>query len=178
MLKLGVIDPQRRSEYSGDGAPGRSRGLEHDADARILRACTSPVKCGSRPATIRSKVDLPQPDGPISTVMLWAHLEHEIADGGNRSVRARVGLVLDADVKPACCASGSYVVQGAAPEIFDCEHDGDEGDGVAENRRHVEELKVEVKLEAYAVRAPEQLDHETIFQMSEIPEREAAAKYG
>ena len=56
--------------------------------------------------------------------------------------------------------AGRTSFKGLHQQIFDCEHDGDEGDGVAENGRHVEELKVEVELEAYAVRAPKQLDHQ------------------
>ena len=61
---------------------------------------------------------------------------------------------------------------GLHQEIFDCQHDGDKGKRVAEDRRHVEELEIEVKLEAHPVRAPEQFHHENDFP----DEREARAR--
>ena len=72
--------------------------------------------------------------------------------------------------------AGRTSFKGLHQQIFDCEHDGDEGDGVAENGRHVEKLEVEVELEADAVRAPEKLDHQHDLPDEEMPEREAAAK--
>ena len=66
---------------------------------------------------MRNSVVLPQPDGPINTVMLSGlNLENEVADGGDeRAVRPDMRLLLDADFKPACYASVLNVVQWVAP---------------------------------------------------------------
>ena len=66
---------------------------------------------------MRSSVVLPQPDGPISTVMLsGCDFEDEIANGNELgAVGTYVRLVLDADFKPACYASALSVVQWVAP---------------------------------------------------------------
>src|SRR6476661_6790449 len=123
---------------------------------------TSPMKRLSSPATMRNSVVLPQPDGPISTVMLC---------GRTSSTKSRMAGILVPSapiwvfssmrmsnwlVAPAGRAS----FKGLHQQIFDCEHDGDEGDGVAKDGRHVEKLEVEVKLKADAVRPTEQLDHQ------------------
>ena len=50
---------------------GRSRGSWNMKPMRVSGGMpTSPVKRWSRPATMRRSVVLPQPDGPIRTVML------------------------------------------------------------------------------------------------------------
>ena len=78
---------------------------------------TLPVKRSSRPAMMRNNVVLPQPDGPISTVMLSGSPRARSRGWRELGVPSapRVGLVLDADVKLACYASGLSVVQWAAP---------------------------------------------------------------
>ena len=99
-------------------APGKQpRLLEHDADARVVRhvhlAGEAIVEAGDD-AQQRGLAATRRAHQHRHTLRL--HLEHHVADGGDpRPVRPDMGLLLDVDLKPACCASGSYVVQGAAP---------------------------------------------------------------
>src|SRR5512134_427279 len=111
---------------------------------------------------MRRSVVLPQPDGPISTVMLSGATSRTKSRMATSEVPSALKCVFCSTrisnrlVTPA----GRMSFNGLHQEIFDCQHDGDKGERIAEDRRHVEELEIEVKLKAYAVRPPEQLDDE------------------
>src|SRR4029078_11755263 len=115
-----------------------------------------PTKRSSSPARMRSSVVLPQPEGPISTVMLSGTISRTKSRIAGTSVPSTPTWVFSSMrisnrlVAPA----GRTSFKGLYQQIFDCEHDGDEGNGIAEDGRHVEKLEVEVELEANAVRAP------------------------
>src|SRR5262245_7668294 len=145
---------------------GKSRGSWNMKPIRVSGGMpTVPAKRSSRPATMRNSVVLPQPDGPIKTVMLSGATSSTKSRTATSLVPSALTCVFSATrisnrlVTPA----GRMSFNGLHQEIFDCQHDGDKGKGVTEDRRHVEELKIEVKLEAHAVRSSEQLHHENDF---------------
>ena len=91
--------------------------LKHEADARIFRhddfADEAIIEAGEN-AEQRGLAAAGRPHQHRHAV--GHDIEDEVADRGNgRPVDPDMGLLLDADFKPACCASGSNVVQGAVP---------------------------------------------------------------
>src|SRR6516165_781018 len=123
---------------------------------------TRPRKRVSSPATMRSSVVLPQPDGPISTVMLCGRTSSRRSRmAGIRVPSTPIWVFSSMRISNWLVApAGRASFKGLHQQIFDCEHDGYKGDGVAENGRHVEELEVEVELKAHPVWPTEQLDHQ------------------
>ena len=120
-LEVGSRETRRgatRSIFCSTVRQGRRRGSWNMMPMRASGGTsTVPTKRSSRPATMRNSVVLPQPDGPINTVMLsglTSSTKSRMA-GKQRAVGADVRLLLDADFKPACYASVLNVVQWVAP---------------------------------------------------------------
>src|SRR5262245_64061684 len=91
---------------------------------------TAPENRSSRPATMRNSVVLPQPDGPIKTVMLSGATSSTKSRTATSLVPSALTCVLSSMrisnrlVTPA----GGMSFNGLHQEIFDCQHDGDEGE--------------------------------------------------
>src|SRR6478672_12113725 len=105
---------------------------------------TSPMKRLSSPATMRNSVVLPQPDGPISTVMLCGCTSSTRSRmAGMRVPSAPTWVLSSMRISNRLVApAGRTSFKGLNQQIFDCEHDGDEGNGIAEDGRDVEKLEV------------------------------------
>ena len=124
---------------------GSSRGSWNMTPMRALSGtCTLPVKRSSRPATMRSSVVLPQPDGPISTVMLCGCTSSTRSRmAGIRVPSAPTWVFSSMRISNRLVApAGRTSFKGLHQQIFDCEHDGDEGNGIAKDGRHVKKLEV------------------------------------
>src|ERR1700692_3049075 len=119
-----------------------------------------PRKSGSRPAAIFRIVVLPHPEGPISA-------PNDPASSRSFKPRTTSTAVPSADRKvfasmrsssgaasPSDCASFKRLHQKAC----DHKHEHDEGDRIAQYPGHVEQREGRAQHEAYAVRAPDQLD--------------------
>ena len=85
-LRLGLLE-------DGPAHGGQLAGavLAHVEPADLERAAASPPwKCGTRPQSARSSVDLPEPDTPASTVKVpGLELERDVAQRGPARVRDR-----------------------------------------------------------------------------------------
>src|SRR3546814_265107 len=140
---------------------------------------TRPAKSRSSPSTMRSVVVLPQPEGPMRQVKL---------PGASAKRRSRSTAVSAPSAErnalpsmrtsscPGQCAGPPAVGMGFKRlnhNEFDAQHDADEGQGIAEDGGHVEQLEIEVDLEADAVRAAEQLDHQ-----HDLPDQRQAVAAG
>src|SRR4029078_6791276 len=121
-----------------------------------------PTKRSSSPARMRSSVVLPQPEAPISTVILSGTISRTKSRIAGTSVPSTPTWVFSSMrisnrlVAPARRAAFKGVYQ----EIFAGEYEGDKGEGVAKNRRHIEKLEIEMELETDAVRPAKQFNHE------------------
>src|SRR5262249_60276898 len=117
---------------------------------------TPPSKSRSRPATIRSSVVLPHPDGPTSAAT--SPLRRL-----NTSSPSTSSFPPEAARKDFCLMLTSSRPRAPAGDIsfkrlhqkgFDCQHDGDEGESIGQDAGDVEQLKRDPDLEADTVRPP------------------------
>src|SRR5262245_3368113 len=126
---------------------------------------TLPSKSQSSPATIRSRVVFPHPEGPtsaatsplrklnVSSPSTW-RLPPEAA----RNDFCRM-LTSSRPRAPA----GDMSFKRLHQKRFDCQHDGDESESIGQDARNVEQLERDPDLETDAVRPPEQFDNEHDF---------------
>src|SRR5438270_8960004 len=109
---------------------------------------------------MRSNVVLPQPDGPTSAATSpCAKLKARSARTWSMPpAGASNDFCLIATSSrsrtPACDMSFERLHQ----ESFNRQHDGDEGQSIGQNARHVEELEGDPDLEPHAIGAAEQFD--------------------
>src|SRR5271165_2654800 len=134
---------------------------------------TEPSKLRSSPARMRIRVDLPQPEGPISapvspsssakersamTSTLWPAAVQTVFLATRASSRAR-------------SPTGDVTFKGLHQDCFDDEHERGEGQRIREQQRDVEQLERDIDFETDPIRPPHQLDHQ-----DDLPdERQAGA---
>src|SRR5262249_4444884 len=125
-------------------------------------SATPPSKSRSSPATIRSSVVLPQPDGPTSaaTFPLPRLNASSPSTWSFPPEAARKDFCLMLTSSRSRAPTGDMSFKRLHQERFDCQHDGDEGESIGQDARDVEQLERNPDLEADAVRTPEQLDNE------------------
>src|SRR5271165_324087 len=126
---------------------------------------TEPSKLRSSPARMRIRVDLPQPEGPISapvspsssakersamTSTLWPAAVQTVFLATRASSRAR-------------SPTGDVTFKGLHQERFDDEHDRGEGQRIREQQRDVEQLERDIDFETHSVRPTHQLDDQHDF---------------
>src|SRR4029077_5121829 len=132
------------------------------ASVRWAGNATLPSKSWSSPATIRSSVVFPHPEGPTSAATSplprlntsspsTCRLPPEVA-------RKDFCLMLTSS-RPRTPA-GDMSFKRLHQKRFDCQHDGYEGESIGQDARDVEQLERDPDLETDAVRTPEQLDNE------------------
>src|ERR1700733_1641339 len=123
---------------------------------------TEPSKSRSRPARMRNSVDLPQPDGPISTpVSPTSSANERSARTGTLCPDAvRKDLLATRASSRARSPTRDMTFKRLHRECFDDEHDRGEGQGVGEQERDVEQLEGGIDFEPHAVRPAHQLDHQ------------------
>src|SRR5919205_3551460 len=119
---------------------------------------TSPSKSRSSPATIRSSVVFPHPDGPTSAATSPRRRL-------NTSSPSTWSFPPEAARKDFCLMLTSSRPRAPAGDMsfkrlhqkrFDCQHDGDEGESIGQDAGHVEQLERDPDLEAHAVGPSEQ----------------------
>src|SRR5215470_14956302 len=92
-------------------APGPRTGVPSDS--------TRPVVGWSRPATMRSRVDLPQPEGPSSTRKSWSSIVSEVGSsarvGGRRPTPGKVRLT--PSISRPATTPGSAETPGEQPAV-------------------------------------------------------------
>src|SRR5207245_6054268 len=123
---------------------------------------TPPSKSRSSPATMRSSVVLPQPDGPTSaaTCPLPRLNASSPSTWSFPPEAARKDFCLMLTSSRSRAPAGDMSFKRLHQERFDCQHDGDERESIGRDARDVEQLKRNSDFEADAVRTPEQLDNE------------------
>src|ERR671925_1094130 len=130
---------------------------------------TSPSKSRSSPATIRSSVLFPHPDGPTSAAT--SPLKRLNASSPStwsfppEAARKDFCLMLTSS-RPRAPA-GDMSLKRLHQKRFDCQHDGDEGESIGQDARDVEQLKRDPNFETNTVRAPSSSTMSTIFQTSD-----------
>ena len=124
---------------------------------------------------MRSVVVLPQPDGPSRQANSPGRISKErsrnaviMTPSADLNVFSAMST-LSGTLAPTGCMS----FKGLHQKEFDEEHDRHEGQGIGENRSDVEELEIEMDLEADAVRAAEQFDHQ-----DDLPDQRYARSRG
>src|SRR5690606_6068986 len=107
-----------------------------------------------------------QPEGPMTQVKLPGARSNSRSRSTSVSepsaARKDLRTILTSS-GPGACAGSPAVGMGLKRlnhQEFDEQHDADEGESVAENGGDIEQLEIEVDLEADAIRASEQLDHQ------------------
>src|SRR5215813_14286761 len=121
---------------------------------------TWPSKSRSRPATIRSSVVFPHPDGPTSaaTSPLRRLNVSPPSTWSFPPEAARKDFCLMLTSSRPRAPAGDMSFKRLHHECFDCQHDGDEGESIGQDAGDVEQLKRHPDLEADAVRPPQELD--------------------
>src|SRR5271167_2261027 len=112
-----------------------------------------PSKLWSRPATIRIRVDLPQPDGPISAPIRpasrrKARLDRTSTGWPEAFTRRLRATRTSSGARPP---SGDMAFKGLHHEGFDHQHRRGERQGVGEEQGDVEQLEGDVDLKSDAV---------------------------
>src|SRR5215468_4953992 len=123
---------------------------------------TWPSKSRSRPATIRSSVVFPHPDGPTSaaTSPLRRLNTSSPSTWSFPPEAARKDFCLMLTSSRPRAPAGDMSFKRLHPKRFDCQHDGDEGESIGQDAGDVEQLKGDPDLETDTVRPPEQFDNE------------------
>src|SRR5262249_53067062 len=123
---------------------------------------TAPSKSTSRPATIRSIVVLPQPEGPTNAPT-------SPSASRNATSRSTSAPSPAADTKAlrtmrtssrSESPAGRASFKGLHQEGFDRQHDGGEAQRIGQDSCHIEELERNTDLESDPVGPSQQLDHE------------------
>src|SRR5208283_4043246 len=114
---------------------------------------TAPEKARSRPATIRSRLDLPQPDGPTSATMAPFSTRSEKESKTTRSpppasAKALRKMSISRAMQPP---PAGLALERAQHEGFHQNHQADKGQGIGEQQLEVEKLEGLVHLEADAI---------------------------
>src|SRR5215471_17887359 len=123
---------------------------------------TAPSKSASSPATMRSIVVLPQPDGPTNApISPWLRV-----NAMSRSTSAGAPAADTNDFRTMRTSSraesptGRTSFKGLHQKRFDRQHDCGEAQGIGENTCHIEELERNTDLESDAVGPSQELDDE------------------
>src|SRR5580700_5957123 len=122
---------------------------------------TEPSKLRSRPARMRSSVDLPQPDGPINAPVSPSSSANERSAMTGASCPEAVRKDFSATRASSRTRSppGDMTFKGLHRKRFDDEHDRREGQRISEQQRDVEQLESRIDFEPHAVWSAHQLDH-------------------
>src|SRR5215831_3782566 len=121
-----------------------------------------PSKSRSRPATIRSSVVFPHPEGPTSAAtspVPRLNTSSPSTWSFPPEVARKDFCLMFTSSRPRTPA-GDMSFKRLHQKRFDCQHDGDEGESIGQDARDVEQLERDPDLEADAVRTPKQLDNE------------------
>src|SRR5215472_8571769 len=123
---------------------------------------TAPVKSGSSPATIRSIVVLPQPDGPTKApTSPWVKVNatsHRTSASSPEADRNAFRPMRTSSRSESPTGRASF--KGLHQKRFDRQHDGCEAQRIGEDSCHIEQLERNTDFEPDAVRPSEQLDDE------------------
>src|ERR1700733_13782893 len=125
---------------------------------------------------MRIKVDLPQPEGPISApVSPFSSANERLARAGTLCPdAARKDLLATRASSRARSPTRDMTFKGLHRERFDNEHDRREGERIGEEERDVEQLKSGIDFEPHAVRPAHEFDYQ-----HDLPnERQARARRG
>src|SRR5262244_820607 len=127
-------------------------------------SATPPSKSRSSPATMRSSVVLPQPDGPTSaaTCPLPRLNASSPSTWSFPPEAARKDFCLMLTSSRSRAPAGDMSFKRLHQERFDCQHDRDEGESIGQDARDVEQLERNPDLEADAVRASERAPSRTV----------------
>src|SRR5262249_50323296 len=136
---------------------------------------TWPSKSRSRPATIRSSVVFPHPDGPTSaaTSPLRRLNTNSPSTWSFPPEAARKDFCLMLTSSRPRAPAGDISFKRLHQRGFDCQHDGDEGESIDQDAGDVEQLKGDPDLETDTVWPPEQFDNE-----HDLPNRRQAEAGG
>src|SRR5262249_13464617 len=123
---------------------------------------TLPSKSRSSPATIRSSVVFPHPEGPTSaaTSPLRRLNTSSPSTWSFPPEAARKDFCLMLTSSRPRAPAGDMSFKRLHQKRFDCQHDGDEGESIGQDAADVEQLKGDPDLETDTVRPPEQFDNE------------------
>src|SRR5271165_1973864 len=126
---------------------------------------TEPSKLRSSPARMRIRVDLPQPEGPISAPVSPSSSAKERSAMTSTLWPAAVRTVFFATRASSRSRSptGDMTFKGLHQDCFNDEHDRGEGQRIREQQRDVEQLERDIDFETHAVRPAHQLDHQHDF---------------
>src|ERR1700741_623461 len=122
----------------------------------------APSKSASRPATMRSIVVLPQPDGPTKApTSPWPSAKATSRSTSARSPEAdRNAFRTMRTSSRSESPTGRASFKGLHQEGFDRQHHGGEAQRIGEDSCHIEQLERNTDLESDAVRPSQQFDHE------------------
>src|SRR5215831_10730725 len=123
---------------------------------------TAPSKSWSSPATMRSIVVLPQPDGPTKApTSPWASVKATSDSTSARSPAAdRNAFRTMRTSSRSESPTGRASFKGLHQKGFDRQHDGGEAQRIGEDTCHIEQLERNTDLEPDAVRTAQELDHQ------------------
>src|SRR5690242_7849127 len=123
---------------------------------------TAPSNSASSPATMRSMVVLPQPEGPTKApTSPCASVKATSCSTSARSPDAdRNAFRTMRTSSRSESPTGRASFKGLHQKGFDCQHDGGEAQRIGEDTCHIEQLERNTDLEADAVRTAQQLDDE------------------
>src|SRR5215470_5138326 len=123
---------------------------------------TWPSKFRSRPATIRSSVVFPHPDGPTSATTSPRRRLNTSSPStcSFPPAAARKDFCLMLTSSRPRAPAGDMSFKRLHQKRFDCQHDGDEGESIGQDAGDVEQLEGDPDLETDTVRPPEQFDNE------------------
>src|SRR6266571_855312 len=109
---------------------------------------------------IRNSVVLPQPEGPTSapTSPLRSVSESSPSTWSSPPEAARKNFRLMLTSSRPGTPAGDMSFNGLHQERFDHQHDGDEGESIGEDARHVEQLECDPDLEPDPIRPSQQFD--------------------
>src|SRR5688500_2034538 len=115
----------------------------------------------SSPRRIRNAVVLPHPDGPSRQTNSPCLTSKERSLSATRSTPSveRNFFSRISTLSGTATPGGCVMFKGLHQENFKQQQDGDKGQCIGQDSRHIEELEIEIDLEAYTIRTAEQLHH-------------------
>src|SRR5215831_10748190 len=122
----------------------------------------APSKSWSSPATMRSIVVLPQPDGPTKApTSPWASVKATSDSTSARSPAAeRKAFRTMRTSSRSESPTGRASFKGLHQEGFDRQHDGGEAQRIGEDSCHIEQLERNTDLEPDPIGTPQEFDHQ------------------